>query len=167
MNCQQICKNHAKWFNKHENIPKSFRGLLNFNGTTCSHVFVWKCRLLGLGFCLTTVWGSTTYKSAMTASLSVAWKTRLGHKKPKHALLSYVSRDLFSICNVFYVFDNNNKCMGVDTISPPPARRQALPRSEWLHRFHRRQTNRQTDKQKDIISVEISEGLEGWGSTPT
>ena len=165
MNCQQICKNHAKWFNKHENIPKSFRGLLNFNGTTCSHVFVWKCRLLGLGFCLTTVWGSTTYKSAMTASLSVAWKTRLGHKKPKHALLSYVSRDLFSICNVFYVFDNNNKCMGVDTISPPP--QLAVRRCHVANDFTDFTGDRRTDKQKDIISVEISEGLEGWGSTPT
>jgi len=32
-----------------------------------------------------------------------------------------------------------NKCIGVDTITP--VRRQVLPLSEWLYKFHRRQTN--------------------------
>jgi len=33
MNCQQICKIHAKRINRNENIPKSFRGL--FFETPC------------------------------------------------------------------------------------------------------------------------------------
>jgi len=38
-----------------------------------------------------------------------------------------------------------NNCIRLNTINP--ARRQVLPRSEWLYIFYRRQTNEQTDKQ--------------------
>jgi len=48
-----------------------------------------------------------------------------------------------------------NKCIGVDTISPRSLCSQVLPRSEWFHKFHRRQTDRQTNRSRAIASERI------------
>ena len=46
-----------------------------------------------------------------------------------------------------FFYSRTNKCSGVDRISP--ARKQVLPHSERLHKFHRRQTDEQTNRQTD------------------
>ena len=61
--------------------------------------------------------------------------------------IEFQNRNKIKSLDENYFFPASYRCIGDDTISPrsPPV----LPRSEWLHKFHRRQTDRRTKRQTE------------------